>query len=123
LAVVRRLRGLEREFQPGAEIDRNCLGGASHDKRSRESFGSIKKYWAGARENPCAGRVCDFLFDYDQACEGIARSLKHGGKAVIVVGRRLTGGFRLKLDEFTLDRIGIAKALRSHRKTFIANGS
>jgi hypothetical protein len=105
LAVVRGLRGLEGVFQPGAEIDRNCLGGASYDKSKREMLGSIKKYWAGARENPYAGKVYDFLLDYDQACESVARSLKDGGKAVIVVGRRLTGGFRLKLDQFTLDRL------------------
>ena len=116
LAVVRHLHGLEDEFLSGGEIDRDCLGGARSDSRARDALGSIKKYWAGAESN--ASLVLDFLVDYDSACNSIARSLKIGGKAVLVVGRRSTGGFRLKLDEFTIDRFacrGFAVVSRDER--------
>jgi hypothetical protein len=45
-----------------------------------------------------------FLADYDDICESIALNLRPGGKAILVVGRRFTGGSRLKLDEFTAER-------------------
>jgi hypothetical protein len=49
------------------------------------------------------GAISKFLFDYDEVCGSVARKLKPGGKAIFVVGRRSTGGYRLKLDKFTID--------------------
>ncbi len=49
--------------------------------------------------------VVRFLADYDLVCKSISANLVPGGKAVIVVGRRSTGGHPLLLDRFTVDRL------------------
>jgi site-specific DNA-methyltransferase (cytosine-N4-specific) len=70
--------------------------------RAAESF---KFYWAGSVRSPSYRRVATFLLDYRKVCAGIIEMLKPGGKAILVVGRRSTGGFRLKLDDFTVDEL------------------
>jgi hypothetical protein len=63
----------------------------------------MKKYWAGGLKNKFGRATARFLADYDEACASIATNLKSGGTAIFVVGRRSTGGYRLKLDKFTID--------------------
>ena len=106
LSVVSRLCGLEHLGMLGREIDGVCLGSPSERRflqnRAAESF---KFYWAGSVRSPSYRRVATFLLDYRKVCAGIIEMLKPGGKAILVVGRRSTGGFRLKLDDFTVDEL------------------
>lgn len=98
LSVVRHLRGLGGLFEFGRTIDALCLGGRSPDTLEIE-----RRYWAGGRKNPSYDRVARFLAEYAATVAAMAGTLRHGGRAVLIVGRRSSGGFRLKLDEFTVD--------------------
>ena len=99
LAIISKLRGLSHLAVPGCEIDSACLGGVRTIANERP----IKNYWAGNANNNLGKMVSRFLADYDLACGEIAKKLRVGGKAIFVVGRRSTGGFRLMLDQFTID--------------------
>lgn len=99
LAIVSRLKGLSRLAVRGGDIDGRCLGGADASKSER----ALKSYWAGNADSKLGRMVARFLSDYAIVCGHLAASLKVGGKAVFVVGRRSTGGFRLLLDQFTID--------------------
>jgi site-specific DNA-methyltransferase (cytosine-N4-specific) len=100
MSVVSGLKGLEHLGLPGRSIDNGCLGG---DVDFSASVPNMKKYWAGASENRFGKAMARFLTDYNEACASIATNLKPGGTAIFVVGRRSTGGYRLKLDKFTID--------------------
>ncbi|WP_316218965.1 MULTISPECIES: hypothetical protein [unclassified Bradyrhizobium] len=100
LSVVRHLAGFEHFQASGGSIDSSCLGGTG---APRESGFSLKPYWSGSERSPHATLVSKFLGDYDVVCGGLADYLKPDGKVIFVVGRRSTGGYRLKLDEFTVD--------------------
>ena len=102
LAIVSQIKELEHLARPASRIDRECLGGCSRDV-SMPSNG--KRYWAGAASSKAARSVATYLADYDEACDAIANNIKPQGKAILVVGRRSTGGYRLKLDLFTVDRL------------------
>lgn len=101
LEAVGHLNGLQHLACAGKIIDGTCLGGGS--AKGKQKF-DLKKYW-GDSNNSYARSVATFLHDYDLFCEGISDSLKPGGKAIVIVGRRSTGGFRLKLDLFTSDKL------------------
>jgi site-specific DNA-methyltransferase (cytosine-N4-specific) len=101
LGVVKHINGLENFFSSGNDIDKNCLGGRSFSMD--HALFDIKKYWSGARNTKFAVNVNCFLSDYLFACESLARNVRSGGLAILVVGRRSTGGFRVKLDDFTVD--------------------
>ena len=88
-------------FASGGCIDARCLGGVT--PRVIEQLTDIRPYWAGRKGTRIARNVATFLADYANACDGIAQCLRPGGTAVLVVGQRSTGGFRLKLDRFTAD--------------------
>ena len=100
LSVISRLNGFSHLAVSGRSIDNACLGGSE-----QQSFPllNMKKYWAGSPDNRFGKAISKFLSDYDEVCGSIARKLKPGGKAIFVVGRRSTGGYRLKLDQFTID--------------------
>jgi len=100
--VVSRIIGLEYLFATGISIDRACLGGAAQIQAANVE---IKRYWAGATESSNAGRVRKFLEDFDESCAALAKVLKPGGVATLVVGRRTVGGFRVKLDDFVIDQL------------------
>jgi hypothetical protein len=102
LAVVRHIKGLKHLFEQGRIIDAACVGEISDQAKWEDS--SIKRYWSGALSNPAALGVRRFLSSYDSACFMIAKAVKVGGHAIFIVGRRSTGGYRLKLDRFTIDR-------------------
>jgi site-specific DNA-methyltransferase (cytosine-N4-specific) len=102
LSVVSRLQGLEHLSVAGRTIDSACLGGRS---RGAQRVGDLKRYWAGAATNRAARSVVTFLTDYDVMCGAIACNLAPGGKAILIIGQRSTGGYRLKLDHFTVDRL------------------
>jgi tRNA G10 N-methylase Trm11 len=104
LEFVSHIEGLEDLFLAGRKIDASCLGGSAR-ARERTVTAGIRRYWAGREGTRCSQSVFNFLDDYEQVCDGIASSLKPGGTAVIVVGQRSTGGFRLKLDLFTIDQL------------------
>lgn len=119
LSVVSRLKGLEHLGMTGGRIDATCLGG-QYDRSLRESYDSesLKPYWAGSPDSPSYRALSVFLYDYRKVCRDIAGLLKPGGKAILVVGRRSTGSFRLKLDDFTADELeknGLTLMDRYHR--------
>lgn len=101
LAIISQLSGFGDLARPGSRIDRECLGGRLRDE---PLFPVMKRYWAGAATNKAARSVATYLADYDESCAAIANHVKPEGKVVVVVSRRSTGGYRLKLDLFTLDR-------------------
>jgi site-specific DNA-methyltransferase (cytosine-N4-specific) len=116
LSIVSGLNGLSHLKVRGGAIDRSCLGGA---ESSHPACFAVKPYWAGSSRNSVAKSVSRFLSDYDAACGAIARHLKPDGTAVFVVGRRSTGGYRLKLDKFTIDcflKRGFALVCKEERK-------
>lgn len=102
LEAVSYIKGFEHIAYAGKTIDNTCLGGGSPLTNIHEN---IKAYWAGSMKSSTALYVAKFLLDYDMFCQNVADSLKVGGKAILVVGRRSTGGFRLKLDKYTIDRL------------------
>lgn len=104
LSVVARIDGLQQLAATGGEIDGRCLGGHAAAKEHREPI-DLSRYWAGAREGSTAHIVARFLSQYSEACDVIADCLCPGGTAVLVVGRRSTGGRRVRLDDFTVDRL------------------
>ncbi|RUP08601.1 MAG: hypothetical protein EKK38_12660 [Hyphomicrobium sp.] len=99
LTFVPLVKGLET-FSCSSSVDSQCLGG----RLSREIRHLSRQYWAGSAEGTTAKKVESFLADYAIACRGIASSLKASGTAVLIVGQRSTGGFRVKLDQFTIDQ-------------------
>lgn len=99
LAIVSRLKGLSRLAVRGGDIDGRCLGGVDASKTELP----LRNYWAGNADSKLGRMVTRFLSDYAIVCRHLANSLKVGGEAVFVVGRRSTGGFRLLLDQFTID--------------------
>lgn len=107
LFVVSKLGGLEHLGTLGRAIDQACLGSSSECPPLQASDAdSFKRYWAGSVSNAAYRPVATFLLDYRKVCAGITEMLRPGGKAILIVGRRSTGGFRLKLDDFTVDEFG-----------------
>jgi hypothetical protein len=104
LDFVSHIEGFEEYFAAGGSIDSRCLGGKILSVA--DGLGDIHRYWAGRKGTRIARSVAAFLADYAEACAGIAQCLRPGGTAVLVVGQRSTGGFRLKLDRFTADCLG-----------------
>ena len=100
LEAVGHIKGFEHLAYSGKSIDSTCLGGGASITNITDN---IKSYWAGSSKTSNARSVAKFLRDYDMFCENVANSLRIGGKAILVVGRRSTGGFRLKLDKYTID--------------------
>jgi hypothetical protein len=109
LGVVQHLRGLGIKSARGAEIDRNCLGGNScigiRKGGSERSLLDLHRVWCGGRDNPVRGKVIDFLLDLESCCAEICKCLRMGGVAVFVVGRRSTGGWRVKMDRFLISSL------------------
>ena len=103
LDVISNIRGLESVFRPGSVIDSLCLGGKRCCDIADKRMGSIKSYWSGSLTNPQFESMSAFLFDYKTVCGELARLIKPGGKSIFVVGQRSSGGFRLKLDRFTIN--------------------
>ena len=103
LDTVSYIDGFEEFFIPGRDIDYQCLGGDHHSPVFPEFLVGIKPYWAGARAGKQAAMVANFLADFFQAFRQITPFLRVGGHAVLVVGRRSVGGFRVKLDNFAID--------------------
>jgi site-specific DNA-methyltransferase (cytosine-N4-specific) len=103
LEFVSRIEGLEDLFMPGKTIDASCLGG-SECSEAQDCPVELRRYWAGGQGTYCSRAVVRFLNDYKRVCSGMIEALKPGGIAAIVVGQRSTGGFRLKLDQFTIDQ-------------------
>ena len=118
LDVVSHIDGFEEFFVPGRDIDYQCLGGDRHAPSSPEFLDEIKRYWAGSRAGEQAVLVTAFLADFFRAFQRITPVLKAGGQAVLVLGRRSVGGFRLKLDIFATDcmeRLGLRPVLHERR--------
>ncbi|MFZ1413748.1 MAG: hypothetical protein WAS73_04100 [Defluviicoccus sp.] len=104
LSVVAQIDGLQHLAATGGEIDARCLGGAAAGEGRQEAI-DLHRYWAGARDGRRARAVARFLSQYSVAWDAIADCMKPGGTAVLVVGRRSTGGRRVRLDEFTVDHL------------------
>jgi len=103
LDVVTRMSGLEKFFVAGSRIDGDCLGGRKADNGINVT--NPGAYWSGSLEGPHARRVLKFLSDFGRSCDAISKALRLDGTATLVVGRRTVGGFRVKLDEFAIDRL------------------
>jgi site-specific DNA-methyltransferase (cytosine-N4-specific) len=118
LEFASRIDGLEDLFAAGGTIDASCLGGRGRSSAQLRPC-EVRPYWAGRQKTEYARAVTKFLDDYNQACTRIAECLKPGGSAILVVGQRSTGGYRLKLDQFTIDRfevLGLQAALVEERR-------
>lgn len=100
LDVVSRIKGLDISPLASGDIDRLCLGGETNPSDVDERTTDIKRCWAGGRQNPQRQRVLSFLRDLAAALRGSTRLLRHDGRLVLVLGRRLVGGWRLYLDRF-----------------------
>jgi len=107
LAFACRIGGLEHLNDEGRKIDRRCLGGSSAETDDIIDTQDVRRYWCGKSQTILGQRVRVFLSDYRDTCDGIAKILTVGGKAIFVVGRRSTGSHRLKLDSFTKDCLEI----------------
>jgi site-specific DNA-methyltransferase (cytosine-N4-specific) len=105
LDLVSRLRGCEEFYSLGSEIDNTCLGSCVRRKATAKQIHLPRSYWAGARDTESFLRVAIFLHDYSALCAAVANAVKPGGTVVMVVGRRRVGSFRVKLDQFTIDRL------------------
>ena len=103
LEFVCRIEGFEEYFVKGSEIDASCLGGLGRPKLA-SGIDELRPYWAGRKGTPYARRVSIFLEEYANVCAEIAGCIRPGGSVIFVVGQRSTGGFRVKLDQFTIDR-------------------
>jgi hypothetical protein len=93
------LAGFESYAARGGVIDANCLGGNSKDMPDDR----LALFWAGKQGTKEANSAGRFLTSLATACSTVSEALRPGGTAVFVVGRRSTGGFRLKIDEFICD--------------------
>ena len=100
LHVVSHVRGLESYSTVSGAIDRLCLGGSGGLEDDRLSM-----FWSGKQGTREAAAAARFLGSLSKACGTIADVLKPGGNAIFVVGRRSTGGYRLRLDEFLNDEM------------------
>lgn len=105
LDVVSRINGFEELFTFGRDIDASCLGGSARSCQDVK-LSNIRRYWAGSPQNAAAARVERFFADFWDVCYSIGDALRPEGIAVLVIGRRSTGGFRTKLDEFAMDAFG-----------------
>lgn len=116
MSIVSSLRGLGYLRVAGKFIDAACLGGRPPGE---VKIDNLNRYWAGLPDSREGRVVVQFLADYEQSCEAIAANLVSGGKAVVIVGRRSTGGHSLFLDRFTEDRLtahGFDLARREERE-------
>jgi site-specific DNA-methyltransferase (cytosine-N4-specific) len=100
LETVRHLHGLEHLFRAGAFIDGSCLGGTL--SRIEDDI-DVAKWWDGPSQSTFANSLRKFLGDYKSFCTGVADCLGPGGRAILIVGRRSTGGHKVRLDSFTID--------------------
>lgn len=100
LHVVSLVQGLESyRTLPGA-IDRLCLGGTSGPEDER-----LLRFWSGRASSTEGKATARFLSSLSAACGTIADVVRPEGAAVFVVGRRSTGGFRLRMDDFLADEM------------------
>jgi DNA modification methylase len=99
LDVIRHIKGLSFPYRGGNEIDSRCLGSSRIDVTTTRAA----PYWPGGVANPRRLSVKRFLADMENACVQMSAIIKPRGRAIFVVGRRRTGGFRLKLDKFITD--------------------
>jgi hypothetical protein len=103
LGWVSQIHGLEKFMSYGRDIDAGCLGGKADRFSADMSAARLACYWRGCSDSVEARRVEAFLGDFGHACKEIASCVKLGGTAILIVGRRSTGGSRLKLDRFAVD--------------------
>ena len=101
LEVISRIEGLGNLLVLGRDIDSRCLGGGQSSNGT--SIIRVHRYWAGSKNSAEAQPVSKFLGDFGRACSEIAFNLKPGGVAVLILGCRSTGGYRLELDQFAVD--------------------
>lgn len=106
LGVLRHLDGLNLAGISGAQIDGAALGGVVRGSAAGILGRGRSEYWAGGSTNQSRKRVEAYLGDLDRCCEGIAAVTRAKGRAVVVVGRRLVGGWRLQLNHFVVDAFG-----------------
>jgi hypothetical protein len=114
LDVVARLPGLEHLYRTGGQIDRDCLG-----TTSRLQLPRLRPFWAGAAEGEFARRVSHFLSEYREMCGHLCKVLAPDGTIVMVVGRRSVGGFRVRLDDFSIavmEEFGLRNVERGRRQ-------
>lgn len=97
LDVATRLPGLDHLYRSGGRIDRDCLGTCGQGHLPR-----LRPFWAGAADGEAARRVSCFLANFRETCGHLHEALAPGGTIVMVVGRRSVGGFRLRLDDFSI---------------------
>ena len=119
LDAVSQIDGFEEFFMQGVDIDRQCLGGSRRSSVGDREISEIpKRYWGGAQGTKTAATVAAFLADVSFVFAQVTGALKPKGRAVVVLGRRSVGGFRVKLDLLLVDcmeRLGLRLESRERR--------
>jgi hypothetical protein len=113
--VIARIPGLEHYYRTGRQIDADCLGSAV----AGGYLPTLKPFWAAAAASEGAERVSRFLGDFARTCRSIAEALAPDGVALMVLGRRSVGGFRVKIDEFAsavMQEFGVPTIMVEHRR-------
>jgi hypothetical protein len=106
LSVLCHVRRLRMRALPSSAIDRRCFGvvtGLRQMGRSaRRLLRKAPPIGEGARRMRDAG-VTRFVVDLERSVREMTRVLKPGGRLVVIIGRRRTGGWRLYLDRLIID--------------------
>ena len=106
LSTVRHLRELPLHLGCGESIDPRCLGGAALTaQRVSLAEAEISQYWSGGKHNKARPRVCEFLSDLSRVLDELAVVSSASCRIIMVLGRRLAGGRRLRLDKFVQERL------------------
>jgi site-specific DNA-methyltransferase (cytosine-N4-specific) len=106
LTAVRHINGLPLEIEMVSETDARALGGpASPSSASGTGTADLKPYWHGGRGNEARMRVARFSSGMCDAIDIVAEVCAPRSRVVMVVGRRLAGGWRLRLDDLVRDRL------------------
>lgn len=106
LTAVRHVEGLPLNVDTVSETDARALGGpASPGSTPGLVDVDLKPYWHGGYDNEARIRVARFTSGMFEALDIIAGMCASRSRVVMVVGRRLAGGWRLRLDALVRDRL------------------
>jgi len=106
LTAVRHVNGLPLCVDTVSDTDARALGGPmSPASASGVVSTNLRPYWHGGYENEARTRVARFYWGMRNALDVVAELCAPRSRVVMVVGRRLAGGWRLRLDDLVRDRL------------------
>jgi site-specific DNA-methyltransferase (cytosine-N4-specific) len=123
IGVISHISCLREMYMSAGAIDARSLGGPQGRSRDR-SFRDLKRYWNGVQEGPHIERLESFAADLWVSCREVAASLVTGGRAVLIVGRRRTYGWRFHIDRLVIDAMeaGRCRLLGSRERSIPDKG-